>query len=232
MIFGEYSDGMINDNLEQQAQTIFKSWFVDGQEINGTIGDYCNVKSGFAFKSSWWQDTGIKVIRIGDIEQDNLGFSSCAHVSEDKILSAKDFIVKGGDLVIAMTGATIGKFSIVPNTDETILVNQRVGKFFLGDKPIEKVPFIYCTLKQEQVISEFINRGQGSAQPNISTSDILSIPCWIPGTSKITEFNSLIQPMIETIVQNQYEIQKLTNLRDTLLPKLMSGELDVDSVQL
>ncbi len=222
----------INDNLEQQAQTIFKSWFVDGQEINGTIGDYCNVKSGFAFKSSWWQDTGIKVIRIGDIEQDNLGFNSCAHVSEDKILSAKDFIVKGGDLVIAMTGATIGKFSIVPNTDETILVNQRVGKFFLGDKPIEKVPFIYCTLKQEQVISEFINRGQGSAQPNISTSDILSIPCWIPGTSKITEFNSLIQPMIETIVQNQYEIQKLTNLRDTLLPKLMSGEIDVDSVQL
>ena len=222
----------INDNLEQQAQTIFKNWFVDGQEINGTIGDYCNVKSGFAFKSSWWQDTGIKVIRIGDIEHDNLGFSSCAHVSEDKILSAKDFIVKGGDLVIAMTGATIGKFSIVPNTDETILVNQRVGKFFLGDKPIEKVPFIYCTLKQEQVISEFINRGQGSAQPNISTSDILSIPCWIPGTSKITEFNSLIQPMIETIVQNQYEIQKLTNLRDTLLPKLMSGEIDVDSVQL
>ena len=222
----------INDNLEQQAQAIFKSWFVDGQEINGTIGDYCNVKSGFAFKSSWWQDIGIKVIRIGDIEQDNLSFSSCAHVSEDKILPAKDFIVKGGDLVIAMTGATIGKFSIVPNTDETILVNQRVGKFFLGDKPIEKVPFIYCTLKQEQVISEFINRGQGSAQPNISTSDILSIPCWIPDTSKITEFNSLIQPMIETIVQNQYEIQKLTNLRDTLLPKLMSGEIDIDFIQI
>ena len=222
----------INDNLEQQAQAIFKSWFVDGQEINGTIGDYCNVKSGFAFKSSWWQNTGIKVIRIGDIEQDNLSFNSCAHVSEDKILPAKDFIVKGGDLVIAMTGATIGKFSIVPNTDETILVNQRVGKFFLGDKPIGRVPFIYCTLKQEQVISEFINRGQGSAQPNISTSDILSIPCWIPDTSKITEFNSLIQPMIENIVQNQYEIQKLTNLRDTLLPKLMSGEMDVDFIQI
>ena len=222
----------INENLEQQAQAIFKSWFVDSKEQNGTIGDYCSVKSGFAFKSSWWQDSGIKVIRIGDIEQDNLGFDSCAHVSEDKVLLAKDFIVKGGDLVIAMTGATIGKFSIVPNTDETILVNQRVGKFFLGDNPIEKVPFIYCTLKQDQVISEFINRGQGSAQPNISTGDILSIPCWMPEICKIDEFNKLARPMFETVISNQQENRKLSKLRDILLPKLMSGEIDADKLKI
>ena len=216
----------INANLEQQAQALFKSWFVDSKEQNGIIGDYCSVKSGFAFKSSWWQDSGIKVIRIGDIEQDNLGFDSCAHVSDDKVLPAKDFIVKGGDLVIAMTGATIGKFSLIPNTDETILVNQRVGKFFLGNNPIEKVPFIYCTLKQDQVISEFINRGQGSAQPNISTGDILSIPCWIPEKSKIDEFNKLTVQMFETIISNQQESRKLSKLRDALLPKLMNGEIE------
>lgn len=222
----------INENLEQQAQALFKSWFVDSKEQNGTIGDYCSVKSGYAFKSSWWQDSGIKVIRIGDIEQDNLGFDSCSHVSEDKVLLAKEFIVKGGDLVIAMTGATIGKFSIVPNTDETILVNQRVGKFFLGDNPIEKVPFIYCTLKQDQVISEFINRGQGSAQPNISTGDILSIPCWMPEICKIDEFNKLASPMFETVISNQQENRKLSKLRDILLPKLMSGEIDADKLKI
>ena len=222
----------INANLEQQAQALFKSWFVDSKEQNGIIGNYCSVKSGFAFKSSWWQDSGIKVIRIGDIEQDNLEFDSCAHVSDDKVLPAKDFIVKGGDLVIAMTGATIGKFSLIPNTDETILVNQRVGKFFLGNNPIEKVPFIYCTLKQEQVISEIINRGQGSAQPNISTGDILSIPCWIPEKSQIDEFNKLTKPMFETIISNQQESRKLSKLRDILLPKLMSGEIDADKLKI
>lgn len=215
----------INTNLEQQAQALFKNWFVDKYEKEGTIGDYCAVKSGFAFKSAWWQDEGTKVIRIGDIEQGCLNLETCAHVATDKIEVAKDFIVQGGDLVIAMTGATIGKFSMIPKTQEPILVNQRVGKFFLGNNPIEKVPFIYCTLKQEEVITEFINRGQGSAQPNISTGDILSIPCWIPNKNEIDNFNKTIQPMFETIISNQEENRKLSGLRDSLLPKLMNGEI-------
>lgn len=149
----------INTNLEQQARALFKNCFVDKYEKEGTIGDYCAVKSGFAFKSAWWQEEGTKVIRIGDIEQGCLNLETCAHIANDKIEIAKDFIVQGGDLVIAMTGATIGKFSMIPKTQEPILVNQRVGKFFLGNNPIEKVPFIYCTLKQEEIITEFINRG-------------------------------------------------------------------------
>ena len=217
----------INTNLERQAQALFKNWFVDKYEKEGTIGDYCAVKSGFAFKSAWWQDEGTKVIRIGDIEQGCLNLETCAHIATDKIEVAKDFIVQGGDLVIAMTGATIGKFSMIPKTQEPILVNQRVGKFFLGNNPIEKVPFIYCTLKQEEVITEFINRGQGSAQPNISTGDILSIPCWIPNKNEIDNFNKTIQPMFETIISNQEENRKLSVLRDSLLPKLMNGEIEV-----
>ena len=217
----------INTNLEQQAGALFKNWFVDKYEKEGTIGDYCAVKSGFAFKSAWWQDEGTKVIRIGDIEQECLNLETCAHVATDKIEVAKDFIVQGGDLVIAMTGATIGKFSMIPKTQEPILVNQRVGKFFLGNNPIEKVPFIYCTLKQEEVITEFINRGQGSAQPNISTGDILSIPCWIPNKNEIDNFNKTIQPMFETIISNQEENRKLSGIRDSLLPKLMNGEIKV-----
>ena len=217
----------INTNLEQQPQALFKNWFVDKYEKEGTIGDYCAVKSGFAFKSAWWQDEGIKVIRIGDIEQGCLNLETCAHVATDKIEVAKDFIVHGGDLVIAMTGATIGKFSMIPKTQEPILVNQRVGKFFLGNNPIEKVPFIYCTLKQEEVITEFINRGQGSAQPNISTGDILTIPCWIPSKNEIDDFNKTIQPMFETIISNQEENRKLSSLRDSLLPKLMNGKIKV-----
>ena len=217
----------INTNLEQQAVALFKNWFVDKYEKEGTIGDYCPVKSGFAFKSAWWEDEGTKVIRIGDIEQGCLNLQTCAHVATDKIEVAKDFIVQGGDLVIAMTGATIGKFSMIPKTQEPILVNQRVGKFFLGNNPIEKVPFIYCTLKQEEVITEFINRGQGSAQPNISTGDILTIPCWIPSKNEIDNFNKTIQPMFETIISNQEENRKLSGLRDSLLPKLMNGEIEV-----
>lgn len=220
----------INDNLLEQAVTLFNQ-LIRGQQKNGCIGDYCSVKSGFAFKSSWWQDSGIRVIKIGSINQDNLDINTCSFVSEDKISLASDFTVKGGDLLIAMTGATIGKFSLVPNTNDILLVNQRVGKFFLGENPIDKLPFIYCQLKQDEIYNEIINRGQGSAQPNISASDIISIACVIPESSIIDSFNTTTRPLFELIINNQLENRQLEVLRDNLLPKLMTGEFDISDIK-
>lgn len=221
----------INNNLLKQALTLYATQF-SSLELNGCIGDYCSVKSGFAFKSSWWTNSGIRVIKIGSINQDNLNLLECSHVDEDKADKAKDFVVKAGDLLIAMTGATIGKFAMVPYSSEMLLVNQRVGKFFLGNNPVEKLPFIYCTLKQPEVYGEVVNRGQGSAQPNISSSDIMSIPCVIPSKEVINKFNETIKPLFDLIISNQRENQNLSELRNALLPKLMSGELDVSNIEL
>ncbi|NBK99710.1 MAG: restriction endonuclease subunit S, partial [Erysipelotrichia bacterium] len=220
----------INRNLLDQAVNIFSNmiWY---REKNGVIGDYCIMKSGFAFKSTWWTDKGTKVIKIGDINQDNLNLNSCSCVEDDKLDKAKDFIVNAGDLVLAMTGATIGKFAMIPESNETVLVNQRVGKFFLGAKPLKKLPFIYCTLKQNEVYSEIIGRGQGSAQPNISANDVMTIPCVIPSQDEIDGFNDIAEPMFKKIVKNQNENIRLATLRDSLLPKLMSGELDVSELK-
>ena len=220
----------INNNLLDQALTLYATYFAESDK-NGFIGDYCTIKSGFAFKSSWWTENGVKVIKIGSINQDNLNLAECSYVDVDKIDKAKDFKVGAGDLLIAMTGATIGKFAMVPYCTETLLVNQRVGKFFLGDNPVEKLPFIYCTLKQPDVYYEIVNRGQGSAQPNISAADIMSIPCVIPTADVLNTFNDTVQPLFDLIITNQQENQRLSELRDTLLPKLISGELDVSDIQ-
>lgn len=221
----------INNNLLEQALTMYSTQFA-ALDRNGCIGDYCSVKSGFAFKSSWWTTNGVKVIKIGSINQDNLNLLECSYVDEDKVDKAKDFKVTAGDLLIAMTGATIGKFAMVPYSSDTLLVNQRVGKFFLGNNPVEKLPFIYCTLKQPDVYYEIVNRGQGSAQPNISASDIMSIPCVIPSQDAINDFNGTAHPLFDLIISNQRENQQLSEVRDTLLPKLMSGELDVSDIDL
>ena len=215
----------------EQAVAIFAKT-IWSQEKNGVIGDYCTMKSGFAFKSSWWTDSGIKVIKIGDITQDDLNLNTCSCVTEDKVEKARDFLVKAGDIVLAMTGATIGKFAMIPEINENVLVNQRVGRFFLGDEPIKRLPFIYCTLKMEEVYSEIIGRGQGSAQPNISASDVMSIPCVIPEQEVIDEFNAIAEPLFANIVKNQKQNEQLIDLRDTLLPRLMSGELDVSDLDI
>ena len=219
----------INDNLLQQALCLYES-LIENKEKQGCIGDYCSIKSGFAFKSKWWQASGIPVVKIGSINQDKLDLSCCSYVSADRISYAEDFIVSGGDLLIAMTGATLGKFAMVPKVCEPILVNQRVGRFFIGDNPVKRLPFIYCTLKQPAVISEIINRGQGSAQPNISASDIMSIPCIVPENRFIDIFNQNTSPMFEKIIHNQHENEILASIRNMLLPKLMSGEIDVSQI--
>lgn len=155
----------------------------------------------------------------------------CSFVKNDKINVAKDFFVTAGDMIIAMTGATIGKFAIIPYWSEPLLVNQRVGKFFLGIDPMNKLPFLYCTLKQKDIIEEIINKGQGSAQPNISPSDILTTPCYYPQLPFINQFNKYCKPYFTKILINDWEIYKLSTLRDTLLPKLMSGEIDVSKIE-
>ena len=196
----------INNNLEQQAMALFKQKIIENcDNKNGTIGDYCSVKSGYAFKGTWWQDCGVKVVKIKTIDNDTINFNDCSYVSEDKVQYAKDFIVQGGDLLIAMTGATIGKFAVIPKINEPLLVNQRVGKFFLGTEPLNRLAFLYCSLKQQDTITEIINRGQGSAQPNISSTDIMTTPCYLPNKYVIDEFNELCKPIFETIITNKYE---------------------------
>jgi type I restriction enzyme S subunit len=229
----------INNCLEQMAQAIFKSWFVDFEPFGGVmpknwgegmLGDYCSVKSGFAFKSSWWQDNGIRVIKIKNITNSGIDFTDCSYVSDDKASYAKDFIANAGDLLIAMTGATIGKFAFIARHNEKLLVNQRVGKFFLGANPLDKLPFLWCLLKQDEVFKEIINRGQGSAQPNISPTDIMTIPTLIPSKEILDDFNENLKSSFEIMTVNAAESYKLATLRDALLPRLMSGELSVADI--
>ena len=130
--------------LEETAQAIYKQWFVEfefpdengnpyksnggemvwheefGKEIPrnfeiATIGNYSNVKSGFAFKSEWWKNSGIPVIKIGSINNNTIDTYSLDFVSNDKVEKAKNYRVQEGDIVNAMTGAPIGKIGLVPD---------------------------------------------------------------------------------------------------------------------
>ena len=224
----------INDNLEQQVLALFYKYIISKVDFikNGIIGDYCDIKSGYAFKSNLWTSSGIRVIKIKNIESSGLNIKQCSFVENDKINIARDFLVTAGDIIIAMTGATIGKFTIIPYSSEVFLVNQRVGKFFLDSDPINRLPFLYCTLKQKDIITEIINRGQGSAQPNISPSDILMTSCYYPSLAVIEKFNKYCKPYFDSMIINDAKKRKLETIRDTLLPKLMSGEIDVSNIEI
>ena len=235
-----------NKILEEMAQTIFKEWFINfnfpnedgkpykksgGEMIDselgkipkgwkvGTIGDYAKLKSGFAFKNSWWQNDGIPVIKIQNISSGNLNLEQCSFVSEDKYNIAENFRVNGGDLLITLTGS-LGKFTIVPKLDKDALVNQRVGKFFLGEEPVKKLPFLYGILNELKDL--IVSLANGSVQQNISPTDVENVKIIFPNDKILNKYNNLMQDIFYKIIFNQKENKKLSNIRDSLLPKLMT----------
>ena len=222
----------INDNLTAQCSVdyalMLNGYTTESEDLpdgwrQGNIGSYCDVKSGFAFKSDWWTTEGYKVIKIANIVNNTIDLDSCDCVIAEHALKANNFYVKSGDILIAMTGATTGKIGIVPLTDEPIVVNQRVGKFFLGEKPIEKAPFLYSTLLYSRVIRHLQPDGTaGSAQDNLSADNIKDIAIILPENSIIEDFNKRHIPHLNMMMSNWAEIRSLNKMSEIILQTLSS----------
>lgn len=119
-----------------------------------------------------------------------------------------------------MTGATIGKIAINLNRDETYLVNQRVGLFNLGDNPINKAPFLYFKLQQDNIYNEVLSIGGGSAQANISNKDIDKIEIILPDINTISKFNTVCKLLFYILSIKWNEINILNEIQYLLLSKI------------
>ena len=229
--------------LEQMAENLYKEWFVrfrfpgyENVEIaNGLpkgwkaihIENLAQLKSGYAFKSDWFVEKGEAVAKIKDIGNVLMDTSNFSYVNKENCFKAKKFLLTAGDLTIALTGATIGKISIVPKHEDNIYTNQRLGKFFLGEKPMKRLPFLYCLFKQESMASNIINlSNSSSAQPNISPEQIEKIKI-LGSVEVINKYNKTCNPLFSNILALYSQNQLLTRQRDLLLPRLMSGKLEV-----
>lgn len=231
--------------LEQMAENLYKEWFVrfrfpeheNVEMVNGLpkgwktihIKELAQLKSGYAFKSEWFIEEGEAVAKIKDIGNILMDTSNFSYVDKENCIKAKKFLLTTGDLTIALTGATIGKISIVPKHKGNIYTNQRLGKFFLGDNPMEKLPFLYCLFTQESMVSNIVNlSNSSSAQPNISPEQIEKIKI-LGNHDIISMYNKTCNPLFSNILALYSQNQLLTRQRDLLLPRLMSGKLEVKS---
>jgi type I restriction enzyme S subunit len=142
----------------------------------GHLCDVCSPQGGFAFRSRDFSAIGYPVIKIKSITTDkdvNINQLDC--VSSDIANQAKDYWLNDGDLIMAMTGATVGKFGLVLNPEKApCLLNQRVARLRSFTKHDGKVWFTYCVLSEDEIINQVISIADGSAQPNISADGIAS----------------------------------------------------------
>ena len=241
-------DDLIENNrrriqlLEESARLLYKEWFVHlrfpGHEhvkiINGipegwkrgNVGELVSINSGYAFKSSNWIDEGNPVIKIRNIIGNNdVDIENCQCINDNVAEKAAHFALNQNDLLIAMTGATIGKIGIMPRTKKTYYLNQRVG--FFHDKKFQSLPFLFCIFNMEITQSQIINLSAGAAQPNISGNQIESIEILLPTNRILQFFNETLEPIFNQRLNLIEQKTKLTQARDLLLPRLMNGEIAV-----
>ncbi len=216
-----------NKTLEAMAETLFRQWFEE-KDFDSTTADVVHIQTGYAFKSKDFSEAGLnKVIKIKNISGSTVDVSNADRISESVAdnVNAK-FSIVSGDILFAMTGAEIGKMGIVERNGQNLWLNQRVGLFkekFKGSKYLA-----YLCLKSDFGQDYIDNTATGSAQPNISGTGIENCPFPKLTTEQIEHYSQILIPQFDKIVSNLGNIKTLTNLRDTLLPKLMSGDVRVN----
>lgn len=230
-----------NKTLETMAQTIFKEWFGKyqvGDELPegwrvGRLGEIASLKSGFAFKSKdFVEDSNKKALKIKDLKGDGkVSLQQLSSVSNDVTESSRVqyFKLKEGDIVLAMSGNTTGKIGVIPPHSNEVYLNQRVGKFFMVKKDLNS--YLYSFLMSGNYEEKILSMGYGSAQPNISPSQIENIDIICPNEAKLVSFLKISNPIFMKVLDNNNQIQILTKTRDTLLPKLMSGQVRVKNIK-
>lgn len=215
-----------NATLEKMAETLFRQWFVE-EENNGTLEQLINIQNGYAFKSKDFRSTGNNgVIKIKNISGGVIDIETVDYVDDIVIATVPDrFRITSGDILIAMTGAEIGKLGIIPKSNKSLWLNQRVG--LLSEKYEGAKYLAYLQLKSDFGQDYIENTATGSAQPNISGTGIEKCGFPIIEESRIKEYSLQIGELYDKVIYNLGQIRTLTQMRDTLLPKLMSGEVEV-----
>lgn len=211
----------INNNLEQQAQAIFKSWFIDFEPFSNR-------------KPSDWS-----VSTLGNVSLMGAGGDKPQNVSQIKTDLYEYPIYSNG-----LSNEGLYGFTDKPKiSEESVTVSARGTIGFVCLRHIPYVPIVrLVTLipKTEIVSAKYLYlwlkqlhiTGTGTTQQQLTVPDFQKTEILVPSQKIVTLFTATVEPIFEKIWANQNENEKLSSLRDTLLPKLMSGELDVSDTEI
>lgn len=222
----------INDNLEQQAQSYFQELFVDNADpewTTGTISDLGVVVGGSTpskAKPEYYTESGIAWITPKDLSINKSKFISHGEndITDLGLKNSSATIMPEGTVLFS-SRAPIGYIAIAAGE---VTTNQ--GFKSVVPKPEIGTPFVYFFLKHNLPIIE--GMASGSTFKEVSGSTMKSIPAVIPDTDTLGRFNDFCVPIFAQQRILEKQSQSLAALRDSLLPKLMSGEIGVSDIQL
>lgn len=213
---------VINNNLEQQAQAIYQQMFIDNASsdwIEGTLSEIADITMGQSPSGSSYNEDGNGTIFFQGRAEFGFRFPTVRlYTTEPKRMAcANDTLMSVrapvGDLNVAHTDCCIGR-----------------GLAAIHSKNNHQSFVLYTIFSLKKQLNVF--NGEGTVFGSINRNSLNEMPILIPSSEKLDEFEALVAPMDAAIRNNYDEIYRLEQLRDSLLPKLMFGELDVSDIDL
>ncbi len=231
----------MNQTLEAMAQAIFKEWFVnfnfpgfDGELVDGLpkgwqkveISKLISVKDG-THDSPKQTENGKYLITSKHLKNHFIDFESAYRISEDDFEKInKRSKVDKLDVLITMIG-TVGNLYFVHDEVMNFAI-KNIGLFKTSEKP-DLAYFLYFSISSKEITDYFIKRLAGSTQQYLTLDTLRQTPIVFPDDETLKLFSDIAESIYSKIELNSQNIQSLTQTRDTLLPKLMSGQLEIKS---
>lgn len=230
----EISDLFPDELVDSEIGEIPKGWNIVPFEC------LLDFKNGYAFKSKELSSeikTDFAVFKMGHIKVGG-GFNETYKtdfLTSEISPKMKGSILKTGDVLMCMTDMKsnvrlLGHTALFFDQETEYLVNQRVG-LIRAKEDASNYPFLYCLTNENKFLSEIRRNANSGVQVNLSTSGIKNTPTVYPGIEIMRKFGSLMIPIFERIFLSKRENKTLSELRDTLLPKLISGELRIPDAE-
>ena len=221
---------LTNQNLEQQAQAIFKSWFVETANPHwhvGTIADLGEIVGGSTpskSHSEYYTEHGIAWITPKDLSIDKSKFISHGEIdiTQAGLKNSSTKVMPKGTVLFS-SRAPIGYIAIAASE---VCTNQG----FKSVVPHVHIATTYVFFFLKENLPSIEGVATGSTFKEVSGSAMKSVPAIIPDSDTLNRFTELCVPLFEAQEKLEAESRRLATLRDTLLPKLMSGEIDVSEV--
>lgn len=224
----------INDNLERQAAALFESWFVDynpwsgiqpSEWTNAPLGTFVEIKRGGSPRpiQDYLSDSGLRWLKISDVTS----------LSSPFVLEIKEHIKEEGlkKTVFLHAGELVLSNSATPGIPKILDVDTCIHDGWLYF-PKSELSKYYLYLFFKHIRKELVSLGNGSVFTNLKTDILKAFPATKADKVTLKKFDALVSPLFDAMLNADRENLKLATMRDSLLPKLMSGEIDVSTIQL
>jgi len=191
------------------------------------FGDIIELVHGYQFRNYDFTIHGLPVVKISQVKPEGLDLSSCSFIAENRIVDFEKQRIKNGDVLMALTGATLGKACLVQSLVGDALQNYRVGRFEpLEENDVDKT-YLYYVLTTKEFLNQIFNKVNAGAQGNIGKSDFEKAFIAKPPYNEQVKIAKILLKITSVLEKEIQKRKKLQSLKTGLMQDLLSGRVRV-----